>query len=339
MRGTGSRRSIAGVAALAAVLLSACGAPGSSLVPSGSAAPSQAPSVAPTVAATDLPSPSAAGTPTLPPVAAESPNTSEACAKAPDNRAWDVELGPRAVVRVAVAELNLRREPCVAGPVVGILEQGMLLILDDMPYGPVRGNGSRWYLAGVARNVGPAPNQLPALPGTPFPDGTDTDFGWVAVTDGAQPFVTEEDARCPTTVDLANVVAMLPSERLACFDEPIVVEGTYGCGGCGGAGGPIGEPAWLADTFEFQQIRVRWGDGFEPVGIHFPPSGPTPPADGSIIRVTVHVDDPAASACTFLWGTEEPPFITPASMATEWCRQRLVVDSYEVIGTDTNFPV
>ena len=143
--------------------------------------------------------------------------------------------------------------------------------------------------------------------------------------------------RCPTTVDLENVVGMLPSERLACFDDPIVLEGTYGCGGCGGTGGPIGEPAWLAETFEFQQIRVRWGDGNRPVGLHFPPSGPATPTEGSIIRVTVHVDDPAAASCTFVWGLEDPPFTVPETMAISWCQQRLVVDSYEVLGTDPNY--
>ena len=133
---------------------------------------------------------------------------------------------------------------------------------------------------------------------------------------------------------------MLPAERLACFPAPITLTGTFGCGGCGGDGGPIVEPGWLATQFGGANLRVRWGDEFEyqPVGMFFKPGGPAEPPEGSIVKVTVHVDDPAAGTCSFVWGMDEPPFTVPTEFAVPYCRERFVVDSYEIVGTDPKYP-
>jgi hypothetical protein len=62
------------------------------------------------------------------------------------------------------------------------------------------------------------------LPDRWYPDGTDTDGGWIAVTDGLHDYVTPALPRCPATVNTENVEAMLPAEWLWCFDKLIVLE-------------------------------------------------------------------------------------------------------------------
>jgi hypothetical protein len=113
-----------------------------------------------------------------------------------------------------------------------------------------------------------------------------------------------------------------------------VLTGTFGCGGCGGAGGPVAKPYWLADLFEFDHFWVHWFEDEQPIALHFKPSGPAKPREGRIIRATVHVDDPAAQKCSYYYGIEEPPFQEPERLAIAWCRERFVVDSYEILGID-----
>ncbi len=55
--------------------------------------------------------------------------------------------------------------------------------------------------------------------------------------------------------------------------------------------------------------------------------------------MTVHVDDPRSTRCTArepdgTGGTVE----IDVRSAVLYCRERLVVDSYEVLGTDPSFP-
>jgi hypothetical protein len=314
------------IAALLVVSLVACG-PGPTQQPIVSSAQ-------PSVTGT------ASRTPTAPPVAVDSPTpAADPCPRQPDNgRATIDPLLPGSAVKVAVATLDLRAGPCLAALKLGTLDAGTVLIATDNLDGPVKADGMSWYAVVFPPNLLPS-GVLPKLPEQWFPDGTDTDGGWIAAADASTAYVTPLAARCPTRVDLENVSAMLPAERLACFNKPIVLEGTFGCGGCGGTGGPTSKPTWLADTFEFVQMRVRWGaePEFRPVGIHFPPAGLAAPKEGSIIRATVHVDDPAAATCTFTWAIDGPTFPVPTTTATNWCRERLVVDSYMVIGVDPNY--
>jgi hypothetical protein len=328
------------IVASLAILLTGCGGPGPTLQPVVSSTSPSVVGATPSVQPTPSPIATVSSTPTMPPVAFESTGpANDPCPHHPDNGPYGVApLLPGSAVKIAVTELNLRAGPCVAALKLGTLAKGKVLIVTDYLDGPVKADGLSWYRVVFPVNV-LASGVLPKLPEQWFPDGTDTDGGWIAASSGSKAYLTPLVARCPTKVDLENLTAMLPSERLACFHAPIVLEGTYGCGGCGGEGGPINSPAWLSDTFEFLQLHVRWGDQFEfrPIGIHFPPSGPAVPKDGSIIRATVHVDDPAAKTCKFNW-TIDLPFVVPAAAATAWCRERLVVDSYDVLGTDPSFP-
>jgi hypothetical protein len=342
VRGT-FRRLLAGSFVL--VVAACSGGPGQSLDAVASATPAAIASPSPTAAPETIVVP----TVTSPPVAVASPTPEpfttwppewDTCERVPYDGPWPARpLAPRTAVRVAVEELNLRWGPCQGAHKIGTLSKGTVLVVSDVPYGPVRSGGYAWY--SVVFPPGVLPNgELQPLPGSWFPDGTDTDGGWIAAHDASDAFVTRLQPRCPETADLENVVAMLEWEWLECFDGPIVLEGTYGCGGCGGTTPAEAKPTWLADAMEIGDFRVRWGDAFEyqPVTLHFKPGGPDRPPEGSIIRATVHVDDPAATTCTFTWFDGETPFAVAKETATTWCRQRLVVDSYKVIGTDPDFP-
>ena len=328
------------VAASLVVVLVGCNGPAASGLTSPSiparAAPSTAPSPtgSPASAAPSLaPSGEPSATPDASPVAEE-------CGARPDDLSpGRPRLLPSSAIKVVVAELNVREAPCTTAKKRTTVEKGHVLIVWSEPYGPIRANGYTWYGVAVAPET-VAAGELPPLPDSPFPDGTDNVAGWIAAGDAEQAFVEPLAARCPTTVDLENVVAMLPAERLACFDAPIVLEGTYGCGGCGGTGGAMSKPSWLADSFEFGTFRVSWTREFRdrPIALHFRPSGPQPPVDGRIIRATVHVDDPAAQNCEFAWTIEDPDFVVPAWYGVAWCRERFVVDSFEVLGTDPDYP-
>ena len=71
------------------------------------------------------------------------------------------------------------------------------------------------------------------------------------------------------------------------------------------------------------------------VQIAIPPDGPVP-ENRDIIRATLHVDDPAATTCTY---TPDPAGTSPTldydPIAVQvYCRERLVLESFEVLGTD-----
>jgi hypothetical protein len=254
-------------------------------------------------------------------------------------------IPPGAAIQVAVAELNLRVEPKKSAAKVETLKKGDVLI--TLPYdgmfwgmGPRQANGFAWYPVVKLQVAGPD-GKLPALPTRPILLGTEVVGGWVATNDGSDPYVRQLEPRCPLTVDLSNVEAMLAAERLACFEGSIVIEGTFGCGGCGGTSTLVGKPGWLADSFEYTFLSANPAEQVGPIAIHFPPGGVAAPAEGSIIRATVHVDDPSSSKCTMSDAAlrrDDPARVLPAASVKLYCRERLVVESYESLGMDPRFP-
>jgi hypothetical protein len=128
-------------------------------------------------------------------------------------------------------------------------------------------------------------------------------------------------------------------ERLACFgDRPLTVVGTWGCPYCDGTTGGTYEPMWLANPQNFSLLSVRFGVA-NPIVLRFPPASGLqyPTVGGSILRVGGHFNDPASTTCVITGlgyqGTESPP-----GTAELYCREQFVVDGYEVIGTDPDFP-
>jgi hypothetical protein len=318
------RRLIAGAVALA---LAACTGPSASVPPTGPASPGSS------VAGSPLPSGS------VPPSIA--PSAEPSASPGPPS-AFQV-LPPGSAVQVRVAELNLRRNPTTAARRVEILERGDLLVVSPSDfviagYGPISADGYSWYPV-IKIDVFDGDGELDPLPTHPIPIGAELVSGWLATDDGEDRFVRQLDPRCPTTTDLPNVSGMLPAERLACFGgAPIVLQGTFGCGGCGGAVAGRFEPSWLASPQNFDFLSEDVAEGFGPLALRFRPSGPARPAAGSIIRVTVHVDDARSTRCTMAELGEGDTLI-PLDPATAllFCREQLVVDSYELLGTDPEF--
>ena len=173
--------------------------------------------------------------------------------------------------------------------------------------------------------------------------------GWFAAMRGSTAYVERLRPRCPDIVDLKNVGGMVPAEHLACFGtQSIEFEGTYGCPPCNPI--PYGdfEPKWLADPAVYNLVSEVGGrmQGSS-LTVRFPPDGPGPPADGSIIRVRGHFDDPAAGDCSIRWPDPWAAFLesdprefdpAPAAVARHWCRQMFVVEHYDTIGTDPSLP-
>ena len=89
-------------------------------------------------------------------------------------------------------------------------------------------------------------------------------------------------------------------------------------------------------NFDFLSEDVS--EQFGPLALRFRPSGPARPEPGSIIRVTVHVDDARSARCSIKEFDEDDTLVAvdPAT-AVYFCREQLVVDSYEVLGTDPDF--
>jgi hypothetical protein len=322
------QHALASLGAVAALVVAACGGSTPSATPGTSATGTIGPAPTPAVTVGAVPSVAATVTP--------SPTQSTGPGR------LDVLL-PGSAVTVAVAELNLREGPSTSSKRVETLKKGAILIVS--PYdgiwlgvGPVRKDGYRWYPV-MKLQVAGADGALPPLPTRPIILGTEVVTGWVAANDGSTPYVIAVPPRCPGTVDLANVEAMLSAERLACFGGgPIVLEGTFGCDGCGGAFPGSFEPSWLASPDSFDFLSANVPEQFGPVALRFPPGGPERPAAGTIIRVTVHVDDPAATTCR-MSGLEGDDELVPIPNATAvlFCREQLVVESYVIIGVDPDF--
>jgi hypothetical protein len=318
------------IAVSLALLVGACSntqaTPGPTSASSQAAAASSSPgsSVAPTLG----PSPSAPATPGPTPT--------------PAIGTLDV-LPPGAAVQVAVKELNLRAKPATSAKRVKLLKRGDVLAISPLDnvsfgYGPVKKNGYTWYPVIVTPYTD---GTLPPLPTEPVAlSGAEPTWGWVAADDGARSYLSLVQARCPTTVDLASVQGMLPAERLACFGEPFVLEGTYGCGGCGGASAGIYKPVWLASPLSFGFLSINASERLGPLALRFPPGGAAEPAAGSIIRVTVHVDDSRATKCTMSEPSDSGAQIpVDPRTAVFRCREELVVESLEVLGADPSFPL
>ena len=319
------RKLFAGAMALA---LAACSSPSASLAPS---VPPGSPGSS--VAGSPLPAES---------LAPPSARPSDAPSASPGPPSAFQVLPPGSAIEVRVPELNLRRNPSTSAHRVKILERGDLLVISPSDFaaagiGPVQADGYSWYPV-IEVDVVDGDGVLDPLPTNPVLFGAELTAGWIAADDGTDLYVKQVAPRCPTTIDLANVSGMLPAERLACFGEPIVLEGTFGCGGCGGAHPGVFKPAWLADTMNFNFLTEDVTERFGPLSLRFGPSGPARPEDGSIIRVTAHVDDERASRCQ-MSELGDGDVLIPVNSATAVyiCREQLVVDSYEVLGTDPDF--
>jgi hypothetical protein len=80
-------------------------------------------------------------------------------------------------------------------------------------------------------------------------------------------------------------------------------------------------------------LWVEWRTGAA-LDLHIAPdSGLAFPPEGSIVRVTGHFNDAAATTCV-ITGTADP--VDPEA-AVLGCREAFVVDAFEITGTDPDF--
>lgn len=245
-------------------------------------------------------------------------------------------IPPGGAVRVVADGLRMRGAPSTDAVLVETLPANQLLVVGHAPqrgdFGPVSGGGLDWYPVVRLGDL----TELPPLSEGPL--STESAFGWVAGGDASEAYIELVAPRCAARpVDLATLEAMLPWERLACFgSESITVEGTFGCGGCGGLFPGTFEPIWIAHPNNFNLLSVDASARLGPFSIRLAPDGPEEPDQASILRVTGHFDDGAAAGCTIAPG--EPPVPIDPAVAVLFCREQFVADSFEVTGTDADFP-
>ena len=209
-----------------------------------------------------------------------------------------------------------------------------MILVESIP--PVDADGYTWYQG--SGPVGDGEGELLPLP-HPADAAIDPTIGWFAARKGAVQYVEPTTSRCPAEVDLENLGAMVPAERLDCFGgRTIEFDGTYsyGCPTCEYFGRY--EPAWLASPNVWNRVaETGTGAGFRTCD----PSRLEHPEDGSIIRVKGHFDDPLSADCSITlvpWDYRVMvPHVVPGSIASLWCRQMFVVESYDVVGPDTSF--
>ncbi|HYL40735.1 MAG TPA: hypothetical protein VET90_05440, partial [Candidatus Binatus sp.] len=129
--------------------------------------------------------------------------------------------------------------------------------------------------------------------------------------------------------------------ELACLGKtPLVIQGTLGCGGCGGAFPGTFSPQWLATPLS-GIFSANYAAQVGPLQLYFPP-GLTRPKDGSILRVHGHLDDARSATCKVAVATSDSLTAKPVAVRVAdpqaWCREHLVVDSFEVLGVDPSYP-
>jgi hypothetical protein len=142
---------------------------------------------------------------------------------------------------------------------------------------------------------------------------------------------------CPDEVNLATVSGLDPAGRLSCLgDQTLTFKGTFGCGGCGGVDTQVSSPEWLT-AMEFHYIHEPTSVDAGRLALHFPPDL-TPPEEDSFVEVVGHFDDPRASECRIAWlNIEDPdasPIPIPVAEAIQYCRERFVVESFELLSVE-----
>ena len=303
------------------------------------------------------PSPSAPASPSEEPVPSEEPAPSEA-PSAPAEPSEEAEgpyldpviadpdgvLPPGGVVRVSHS-LRVRDNHFLSSPERVTLAKGDLLVVGptfaNNAFGPAMEDGYVWYPVGVL-----------GLDELPAPGGDPLQFvatGWAAIGDGDTEWLEPIAPRCtddePT---LRHLSSLTEWERLACYgDRQLTFNSVVGCPGCGGLVAGRITPEWLAYPLVSDLISVEPQEFIGPMDLHWSPEGPErPDLEGPaapILRVTGHFDDPAAEGCSivFMGGDAEglsEDEVDPAT-SEHFCRTNFVVDSYEVIGEDEDFPL
>ncbi len=227
-------------------------------------------------------------------------------------------LPPGSMVDVVVDGLQIRAEPGLNATVLFTAQAGSRFYV--YPYGPVVLDGLHWYRLGTMGDA----------------------VLWAAAGSATEQYLELAPVACPAAdPDLATVIDMSNDwDRLACFgDRPLTFTGTYGCGECGGTSAvpSLYEPSWLAAP-AYTPLWVEWGVGGI-LELHIAPdSGLVFPPEGSVVRLNGHFNDSESTTCVIsLYDGEQVRPLDPRT-ADLYCRERFVVDTFEITGTDPAFP-
>lgn len=326
---------IGGVATLAVIvaLLSAL-VLGRAAVVADDEIPSPTPVVTPEPSAHESPSEEPGETPVPSQPQAPAPAPSQPVDPEPVAKPLDGVLAPGSVVRVTVESIKLRYTPSTAAVIAGTVERGELveiaytLVADG--FGPVEADGFVWYPVSLLN--------MTEMPELGMQRGYTGEILWMSVGNGTEAWVERVAPRCVEgDPDLATLETMFDFERIACFGErQITVEGVFGCGGCGGVMLGTFEPRWLASPMQLGFLSVDPQERIGPFALQFAPGGVAIPEGASILRVTGHFNDARSSECVMI--PENSTHETDPVVEDLFCRKAFVVDSYEVIGVDENFP-
>jgi hypothetical protein len=279
----------------------------------------------------DEPSPSVASSPTATP--SPTPSSASEPSHTPVPTPWfEIPAGilpPESLAAVTTDSLRIRAEPGLDALVGDTLPAGTVVGISGL-FGPTVVDGMDWYSVVYYGDLG----------------------GWAAAGSDQEQFLEPVPPRCTEAEpDLAFLTSITAWERLACFgDQSLTIVGTFGCHGiCGPASGSF-EPAWLAQPADPHLIWVV-GTRFDELGLSLPQmglreraqSGLELVAEGSILRVTGHFNDPAAASCVLAlnrletFGDEGSGVPVHPLTGELSCREHFVVDAWEVIGADPEF--
>ena len=166
-------------------------------------------------------------------------------------------------------------------------------------------------------------------------------FGWVPIAQGESVATLTEvpDPDCQLDVNAFFVLSLHPQRQLECLgDQAVAIEG-YAIDREPDLLSPYaGEPAWLA---QWPQLEVSSAIGSAVTGIsvwiHVPPdleleipTSDREAHEGTLLRITGHLDDPTSAGCQRTPRSAPYPAIED-ELSELWCRQRFVVDSVEVV--------
>jgi hypothetical protein len=231
-------------------------------------------------------------------------------------------------VVVTADAVRIRSAPTTDANVVAAMAAGdSAYVLDSLEAGPVRANGYDWYEVEYAGG----PDVWPWQDLSPVEAR-----GWVAAGDEDGRYLELATVTCSTTPITLETLAfdLTPWGRLVCLSgAPIEIEGTYGCESCGDEPRNA-QPGWLADVSQHNVLAGQYS--YYPfVRIAVPPEL-MPPHARDVVRASLRVDDSSASSCSYVPGPDDTGAVLefdPIAIQV-YCRERLVLDSFEVLGTD-----
>lgn len=248
-------------------------------------------------------------------------------------------LPPGATARVVADALRIRMAPSTTSDAVATVAEGDIVYTAAGVGGtqarvpPYSAEGYDWYYV----------HHVPGVSDWPLLEGHEAEvIGWMAAGSDAERYVELVPPECPADPQLADLVALTPYERVACLgDRTITLQGTYGCPYCDSLAYPgTFEPSWLAlYLLEMNLLTPGWA-AYPPfpgaVTVVTAPDVPpfSPEARGSVLRVTGHFSDARSSECVMAPGEPGAEDASHDEAAEWYCRERFVVESWEVVGDD-----